>query len=301
MDFRKLSYFEAVCRTMSFTKAAELLHVTQPSVTMAIRDLEKELGVQLLLRSRGSLNLTDDGAYILSKAQYLVHALEETERDVHSYLLQKRSNLRIGYSMQMTQCLRPLLAEFQAQSEGLHIIEQESPTPAILSRVRDGTLDLGILSASGAAVEDLTVFPLFPGELRVCTSKSNPLCACSAITLEEFQRQPLVALTLNNSQDSYIFQHLKDAYPHQKLDLRPQATYLMLDSYFQHLAQQGGVGLTYYDRWYSPNFSPDQACLTTLPFDPPCRYQVIAVSSSTHPKSPEIKLLAAFLQQKMTD
>ena len=78
MDFRKLIYFEAVCREKSFTKAAQRLHITQPSVTMAVRDLEHDLNVCLIDRRRGELTPTPEGEYILQKARHLIQELEQT-------------------------------------------------------------------------------------------------------------------------------------------------------------------------------------------------------------------------------
>ena len=296
MDFRKLSYFEAVCRVMSFTKAAELLHVTQPSVTMAVRDLENELGVQLINRYRGKLVLTPEGEYVLTKARFLVETLEKTEQEVRSYLIKKQHNLRVGYAMQTKDCLCPLLTKFQLEHENVHITEQESPTMAIISQVLNGGLDLGIISISSGLEREITSIPLFEGELRVCMSQNNPLASCSSITLDEFLQQPLVALTLNNPQDSYIFRHMQDAYPNQKIILKPQATYLTLDSYFQHIQNQNGVGLTYYDKWYNPQQTPGQESLITLPFSPPCHYRVSVIYSKDNPLSQGAKQLISFLE-----
>lgn len=299
MDFRKLSYFEAVCRVMSFTKAAELLHVTQPSVTMAVRDLENELGVQLINRYRGKLFLTPEGEYVLTKARFLVETLEKTEQEVHSFLIKKRHNLRVGYAMQTKACLCPLLTRFQLEHENVHITEQESPTMAIVSQVLNGGLDLGVISISSSLERDITSVPLFEGELRVCMSKNNPLASRPSITLDEFLQQPLVALTLNNPQDSYIFRHMQDAYPNQRIILKPQATYLMLDSYFQHIQTQNGVGLTYYDIWYSPQQAPGQESLISLPFSPPCYYRVSVIYSKDNPLSQGAKQLISFLKDSV--
>lgn len=167
---------------------------------------------------------------------------------------------------------------------------------AIISQVLSGGLDLGIISISSSLEREITSVPLFEGELRVCMSKNNPLASRPSITLDEFLQQPLVALTLNNPQDSYIFRHMQDAYPNQKIILKPQATYLMLDSYFQHIQNQNGVGLTYYDIWYSPQQAPGQEGLISIPFSPPCYYRVSVIYSKDNPLSQGAKQLISFLQ-----
>jgi len=300
MDFRKLSYFEAVCRVQSFTRAAELLHVSQPSVTMAVRDLERELNVRLLNRNRGKLALTTEGEFVLKKARSLVHALEEADEDIQTFLAQKQTCLRVGYAMQMQHCLSSLLEDFQSACQTIQIIEQESPSLAVIAQVRDGTLDLGVISVFNGLDQTVCVEPLFQGELRICISRQNPLCQRESLTLEEFERQPLVAMTLNDPQDSYIFHHLRDAYPDQKVVLKPQATSLMLGSYFQHIKNNDGIGLTYYDIWYSPAEELEALNCTMLPFSPACRYQTAIIYAKDRSLSSQAKQLIRYLKDART-
>lgn len=80
MDFRILGYFLAVAREQSFTKAAEQLHITQPTLSRQLAALEEELGVKLLVRSGRNITLTDQGIFFKRRAQELLDLEERKEK-----------------------------------------------------------------------------------------------------------------------------------------------------------------------------------------------------------------------------
>lgn len=80
MDFRILRYFLAVAREQSFTKAAEQLHITQPTLSRQLPALEEELGVKLLVRSGRNITLTDQGIFFKRRAQELLDLEERKEK-----------------------------------------------------------------------------------------------------------------------------------------------------------------------------------------------------------------------------
>lgn len=80
MDFRILRYFLAVAREQSFTKAAEQLHITQPTLSRQLAVLEEELGVKLLVRSGRNITLTDQGIFFKRRAQELLDLEERKEK-----------------------------------------------------------------------------------------------------------------------------------------------------------------------------------------------------------------------------
>lgn len=281
MDFRKLSYFEAVCRLKSFTKASEELHVTQPSVTMAVHSLEEDMGVLLLNRNRGTLVPTPEGEFLFEKAKHLIKELENVELEMKDFISDRTENLRIGYSIQMRAAIQPVLEEFRQKHRGIHVIENESSTPSIVTQLKDGMIDLGIIAVTGGMVKSLEIHPLFQGELRVCLSRRNPLSSRETITLDEFERQPLISLSLDEPKNSYIFRILQDTFPERKIKIKPQFSALLLNSYFQHIRCNDGIGLTYHDIWFSAGQYEkelgDSSTYKEISFNPPCFYTVAAV------------------------
>ena len=81
MDIRVLRYFLTVAREENITRAAESLHITQPSLSKQLMELEQELGKQLLVRGKRKLTLTDDGVLLRKRAEEIVALLEKTEQE----------------------------------------------------------------------------------------------------------------------------------------------------------------------------------------------------------------------------
>mgnify|MGYP000341004761 FL=1 len=81
MELRVLHYFLAIAREENFTRAAEQLHVTQPTLSRQIADLEQELGVKLFTRSNHHIVLTEDGMILKRRAQEILSLADKTKRD----------------------------------------------------------------------------------------------------------------------------------------------------------------------------------------------------------------------------
>lgn len=82
MDIRVLRYFLTVAREENITRAAESLHITQPSLSKQLMELEEELGKQLLVRGKRKLTLTDDGVLLRKRAEEIVALMEKTEQEL---------------------------------------------------------------------------------------------------------------------------------------------------------------------------------------------------------------------------
>src|SRR6185295_19380708 len=97
MELRHLRYFVSVAEALSFTKAAEKLHTAQPSLTRQIKDLENELGVRLLNRTKQQVTLTDEGRSFLIDAKRLLDLAAETIASVRRLHSGETRALNVGY------------------------------------------------------------------------------------------------------------------------------------------------------------------------------------------------------------
>src|SRR5471032_1871236 len=114
MDLRHLRYFVAVAETLSFTKGAERLRLAQPSLTRQIRDLEEEIGVRLLDRTKQKVSLTDEGRSFLMDAKRVLNLAEEIVGSVQRLSRREVTALNIGYVANLFYDLLPVtLASFQ--------------------------------------------------------------------------------------------------------------------------------------------------------------------------------------------
>src|SRR6476660_9581663 len=97
MELRHLRYFVAVAEELNFTRAAEKLHLAQPSLTRQIHNLEQELGVRLLDRTRNQVSLTEEGRRFLVDARRLVALSLESVKSVQRFSRGESSQLNLGY------------------------------------------------------------------------------------------------------------------------------------------------------------------------------------------------------------
>src|SRR5271163_1762298 len=97
MELRHLRYFVAVAEALSFTKAAEKLRLAQPSLTRQVRNLEDEIGVQLLDRSNNRVALTEEGRLFLSDSKKLLAMCAESVAAVQRVKRGENQDLKIGY------------------------------------------------------------------------------------------------------------------------------------------------------------------------------------------------------------
>ena len=96
MDIRHLEYFLEVARNQSFTKAAEKLYITRPTISKTIRNMEDEWGVTLFYRQGKRIELTDAGHIMYQQAQQMVDSFQRVSAELEDLMNLKRGHLRIG-------------------------------------------------------------------------------------------------------------------------------------------------------------------------------------------------------------
>ncbi len=147
MELRVLNYFLAVAREENFTKAAAVLHVTQPTLSRQIADLERELGVRLFVRSNHSIVLTEDGMILKRRAQEILSLAEKTKRD----FMQKKDDLSgtvcIGSGEFLsTECLAEIIEKFHRKYPDVKFELYSGNADNIRDYIERGFLDLGLMS-----------------------------------------------------------------------------------------------------------------------------------------------------------
>lgn len=145
MDIRALRYYVEVIDQHSFTRAAEKLHVTQPTVSKMVQQLEQSFGVALLARDGKRFKVTDAGAIVLQRAREMI-ALHDTLRvEVNDLQHMERGVLRMGLSPSTHTVLAPVLAAYHANYPKIELKLFEIGSNATVADLRDGALELGTL------------------------------------------------------------------------------------------------------------------------------------------------------------
>ena len=146
MDIRILNYFLMVARESNITKAAALLHVTQPTLSRQLQQLEEELGVKLFERSNHRIILTEDGMLLQRRAEEIVSLANKTKREFLRYYEQLAGEISIGSGeLRSFSYLSGLLASFREKYPAVRIDVHSGNADNIKERIEKGLLDIGLL------------------------------------------------------------------------------------------------------------------------------------------------------------
>lgn len=194
MELHHLRYFVAVAREGSFTKAAQLHHMAQPSLSQQIRRLEEQLGAPLFDRTGGRVRLTPVGEALLPRAERILADVEAASREVQEFLGLRRGQVVVGTTpITGSHILPPVLAEFRRQYAEVSIILREEPTAVLLELARRGDADVCIVTLPSSD-PDLEVVPLITEDLLLAVPPGHPLADAGAVPLAAVADEPLIFL-----------------------------------------------------------------------------------------------------------
>ncbi|HYY31386.1 MAG TPA: LysR substrate-binding domain-containing protein [Chthoniobacterales bacterium] len=189
MELRHLRYFVAVAEALSFTKAAENLHLAQPSLTRQIKDLETEIGVQLFDRSGKRITLTQEGEYFLLEARRILAECAQSVQTVRRLSQGEASQLNIGYIANIYHDLLPAtLGAFRKKCPrtALNLFDL---TPAEQFRALDERrIDLGfVCSRARSTRSDLHWACVGHDIVLAAVAAGNPLAKKTKIDLKDLE------------------------------------------------------------------------------------------------------------------
>ncbi|GHA26511.1 LysR family transcriptional regulator [Streptomyces spiroverticillatus] len=146
MQFQQLRYFVAVAESRHFTRAAEELHVAQPSLSQQIRSLERELGADLFTRARGNIALTDAGGALLPLARRILADTDTARREVQELAQLRRGRVRLGATPSLCTGLLPdVLRTFHDAHPGIQLLVEEGGSHDLVRELARGALDLALV------------------------------------------------------------------------------------------------------------------------------------------------------------
>ena len=146
MELRVLNYFLMVSQEENITKAAQLLHVTQPTLSRQLMQLEDELGVKLFERSNYSIVLTSDGLLLKRRAQEIVSLAEKTKRELTTEK-ELSGEIEIGSGeFKSFSLLADVIAAFSEKHPGVRFHLNSGNADTIKERLENGGLDIGLLA-----------------------------------------------------------------------------------------------------------------------------------------------------------
>ncbi|MBC5647704.1 LysR family transcriptional regulator [Christensenella tenuis] len=193
MEIRVLKYFLAVAREENITRAAQLLHVTQPTLSRQIMQMEEELGVKLFTRSKHNIVLTEDGMLLKRRAQELIALADKTKRDFIREEEKLSGEITIGSGeFRSTRIFSQIMAAFQEKHPLVSYRIYSGNADNIKDQIERGLLDIGVMGGP----TDIQKYNFVPMPVKerwgVLTRLDSGLAEKEKITPEDLEGIPLI-------------------------------------------------------------------------------------------------------------
>lgn len=191
MELRQLTYFIAVAERLSFSKAAQHLHVTVPPLSRQIRQLEDELDAQLLIRDRHGVALTEAGRQLLREATVLMAQATRISDCVRRAKKGQAGLIRIGVGFGLGEKISRVLIEHLEKFPAIETQCTDLFSSAQAKALLNGEIDVGFLRPSADDVPLASEY-LFDERLLVHVSRANPLASRRSLRMKDFASEPLL-------------------------------------------------------------------------------------------------------------
>lgn len=192
MADRRLQVFHTVARLLSFTKAAETLHMTQPAVTFQVRQLEEYFNTRLFDRTHNRISLTEAGERVFQYADRIFDLYSDMENAVREMTGEIRGALTVGASTTIAEYMLPtLLGNFGHRFPEVTIHLRVSNSEGIVSMVENNTIDLGVVEAP-VGNKNLVVEVCRMDRLVAIVPPSHDLADRNSVTLAELLKYPFI-------------------------------------------------------------------------------------------------------------
>lgn len=197
MELRHLRYFVAVAERENVSRAARDLHVSQPGLSRQVRDLENEIGFDLLERSAKSVRLTSAGKAFLSEARIVLQAAETAVIKARAVANGTRQEIHVGYAPSLTvEILPPILRSLQSEFPKLRVTLHDLSSEEMWEQLAAKKLHVALTVRPPAKwLRSLTFVELARYALCVAVAPIHPLAGQRALTLAQVSRETLIGYT----------------------------------------------------------------------------------------------------------
>ena len=190
MEIRVLRYFLAVAQEGNITRAAETLHIAQPSLSKQLMELEQELGKQLLIRGKRHITLTEEGVLLRKRAEEILELVGRTEQEITAAEQQLSGSISIGGNPQPS--LLQAAAALRQRYPGIRFQFYSSDATDVTERLEHGTLDFTTLLAPVDASRYDSVLLPEHSYWGLLVRADSPLAVKSCVHRDEILRLPLI-------------------------------------------------------------------------------------------------------------
>ncbi|USG67388.1 LysR family transcriptional regulator [Brevibacillus ruminantium] len=274
MDIKQLFYFVTVSDQLSYSKAAQKLHISQPSLSNAIKNLEQEVGSPLLERNTRKMELTDAGKILYKKSVHLLSQMNMLKKEMEEVKLTGSGELIIGIIESVKHWIPKVIREYQKRFPSLNIklIEVLSGND-VKESLRKYHTHLLITNQS-IDEEDIESVPLYDERLVLVLHRDHPLAKQETVHLRELVREPFIISTegFQTREDILTAFSLEQVVPHIKFEIERFETALTL--------VRENLGITIIPENYVSE--PTDASIVRKPIDSPALERTIYLTYMKH-------------------
>lgn len=240
MEIRVLKYFLAVVQQGNITRAANVLHLTQPTLTRQLQDLEKELKQKLLIRGKHKISLTPEGIILKKRAEEIIDMVEKTEAEFRSLTDTISGDIYIGSGeTDSMKYIAEIIKDMQNEYPTIKFHIYSGNAEDITEKIDKGLLDFGLLIQPIDLKKYNHITLPSKDTWGVIMKKDSPLAKKDKITVEDLKKVPILAsrqMSPKYSKDSGFLDWFKDEYK----NLNIAATYNLV--YNAAIMVKAGVG-----------------------------------------------------------
>lgn len=190
MTLRHMKIFVSVFRHSNVTRAADELHLAQPSVSFAIKELEDYYGIRLFERIGKRITPTETGKEFFGYALHIVSMFDEMEKKIRNW--DALGTIRIGASITIgTHILPPLLKKYQAVYPDLRTEVTIKKSAAVQQHILDNDIDIGLIE-NQPEHPNIVALPFMEDFLQAIVAPDHPLAECKEITLKQLAEYPFL-------------------------------------------------------------------------------------------------------------
>ena len=240
MTLDQLKYFETAANTLHIGKAAQLLNISQPSLSISIKKLEAELEVPLFQSEGRGIALTSYGRDLLPYARSILQQTEAAKKHLKKEADKLNMEIHFAYTASIAYlCIPRLFRDFMAATKGKYLIySDEMPSDKIAEGIKEGRFDLGICSRIEPD-PDIVQIPIIYQPFVLILPSSAPYAGLDFATPEDIQEIPFVSYLT----DYPMYRQVSGLF--QKYGLTPQITHFAYseDSIAQLVSQELGISI----------------------------------------------------------
>lgn len=205
MTITQMQYFVAVCEYGTISKSAEILHISQPSISLAIKDLEEQFGIALFDRENKRFQLSQEGKYMYETAKDIltqINALEVQMKELGKHRNQLCISVPILTGMFM---LNYFMNDFRETHPDINFVIRQYNSPKAFKSLDEGSCDIAIIVDEDKLPGNLEKRPIFSSEFVYCVNPNHPLAKKESINLIDLKNEPIIL----SQENSYMAKILK--------------------------------------------------------------------------------------------